>query len=160
VRDQIQRVDDTLPVFGAEFLTDAVSASLATRRFAMEVVGLFAAVALLLAALGIYGVISYTVSERTREIGIRLALGAERWSIFSLVLGQGWRVILVGVAVGLAGSVAVSRLMAGVLFGIGAFDWVTIVTVTLALILVAFAACYIPAQRALRIEPMIALKYE
>jgi putative ABC transport system permease protein len=160
VREQVQSVDDSLPVFGAEFLADAVSASLATRRFAMEVVGLFAGIALLLAALGIYGVISYTVSERTREIGIRLALGAERWSIFSLVLSQGWRVILVGVAVGLVGSVAVSRLMAGVLFGIGAFDWVTIITVTFVLVAVAFAACYLPARRALRIEPMIALKYE
>ena len=160
VREEVQRVDDSLPVFGAEFLADAVSASLATRRFAMEVVGLFAGIALLLAALGIYGVVSYTVSERTREIGIRLALGAERWSIFSLVLSQGWRVIFVGVAVGLAGSVAVSRLMSGVLFGIGAFDWLTIATVTLALVAVAFAACYIPARRALRIEPMIALKYE
>lgn len=160
VRQQVHLVDATLPVFGARLLTDTVSESLAARRFSMEIVGLFAAVALLLATIGIYGVISHSVSERAREIGIRLALGAEPRSILRLVLQQGWRVITVGTAIGLAGSVVVSRLMAGVLYGVSSIDWLTFGGVTLVLVAVALIACYIPARHALRIEPMIALKGE
>jgi len=160
VREHIQLVDGSLPVFGAQFLTDTVSASLAPRRFSMETVALFAAVALALAALGVYGVISYTVNERTREIGIRLALGAERSSILALVLRQGWRVVATGMVIGLVGSVAVSRLMAGLLFGVNSIDWPTLGGVTIVLVGVALAACYIPARRAVRIEPIVALKYE
>jgi predicted permease len=160
VREQIQRIDASLPVFGAQFLADTVAASLAARRFSMEIVGVFAAIAMLLAALGIYGVISYWVNERGREIGIRLALGAEPRSILRLVLRQAWHLIAVGAVVGLAASLVVSRLMAGVLYGVGPIDWLTFAGVTLVLAACAVAACYVPARRALRIEAMTALRYD
>jgi predicted permease len=158
VREQVQLVDESLPVFGAQMLTDTVAASLATRRFSMEVVGLFALTALFLATLGIYGVISYTVNERAREIGIRVVLGAERRTILQLVLRQGWSVVMAGVVIGLAGAVVVSHLMAGVVYGVAAIDWLTFGGVTMVLVAVALIACYVPARRALRIEPLIALK--
>ena len=118
LREQVQSVDPGLPVFGAQTLDDAVSASLSTRRFSMEMVGLFALTALLLAGLGIYGVISYIVSERTHEIGIRLALGAQRNSILQMVLRQGLALAVAGAAVGLVCALIVSHLMAGLLYGV------------------------------------------
>jgi putative ABC transport system permease protein len=160
VRDHVQLVDATLPVFGAQMLEETVAASLAARRFSMEVVGLFAVTALLLAGLGIYGVISYLVSERTREIGIRLALGAERRTILRMVLGQGFGLTMAGAAVGLACALVVSRLMAGLLYGVRPTDPATFAGVAVLLVAVALLACYIPARRALRIDPMIALRYE
>jgi putative ABC transport system permease protein len=156
----VQSVDPELPVYGAQTLDDAVSTSLAERRFSMEMVACFAATALLLAALGIYGVISYIVSERTRDIGIRLALGAERGKILAMVLRQGLGLAMAGAALGLVGSVIVSHLMAGLLYGVMPTDPLTFVGVTLLLTGVALAACYIPARRAMRVDPMIALRYE
>ena len=126
----------------------------------MEIVALFALIALLLAGLGIYGVISYLVSERTHEIGIRLALGAERRSILQMVLGQGLGLVIVGAAVGLVGAVVVSHLMTGLLYGVRPTDPLTFVVVALLLIGVALLACYIPARRALRVDPLVALRYE
>jgi ABC-type antimicrobial peptide transport system permease subunit len=160
VRAMVQSVDPELPVYGAQTLDDAVSTSLAERRFSMEMVACFAATALLLAALGIYGVISYIVSERTRDIGIRLALGAERGKILAMVLRQGLGLAMAGAALGLVGSVIVSHLMAGLLYGVMPTDPLTFVGVTLVLTGVALAACYIPARRAMRVDPMIALRYE
>ena len=160
VREQVQSVDPALPVFGAQALSDTVSASLSERRFSMEIVALFALIALLLAGLGIYGVISYLVSERTHEIGIRLALGAERRSILQMVLGQGLGLVIVGAAVGLVGAVVVSHLMTGLLYGVRPTDPLTFVVVALLLIGVALLACYIPARRALRVDPLVALRYE
>jgi putative ABC transport system permease protein len=160
VRAMVQSVDPGLPVYGAQTLDDAVSTSLAERRFSMEMVACFAATALLLAALGIYGVISYIVSERTRDIGIRLALGAERGKILAMVLRQGLGLAMAGAALGLVGSVIVSHLMAGLLYGVMPTDPLTFVGVTLVLTGVALAACYIPARRAMRVDPMIALRYE
>jgi ABC-type antimicrobial peptide transport system permease subunit len=156
----VQSVDPELPVYGAQTLDDAVSGSLAERRFSMEVVACFAATALLLAALGIYGVISYIVSERTRDIGIRLALGAERGKILAMVLRQGLGLAMEGAALGLVGSVIVSHLMAGLLYGVMPTDPLTFIGVTLVLTAVALAACYIPARRAMRVDPMIALRCE
>jgi predicted permease len=160
VREQVQALDPTLPVSGAQTLNETVSASLAQRRFSMEMVGLFALTALLLAGLGIYGVISYLVSERTHEIGIRLALGAERKSILKMVLRQGLGLAIAGAAVGLVGAVIVSHLMTGLLYGVRPTDPLTFAGVALLLIIVALFACYIPARRAIRVDPMVALRYE
>ena len=160
LREQVRAVDPELPVFGAQTLDEMVSASLSERRFSMEMVGLFALTALLLAALGIYGVISYIVSERTHEIGIRMALGAQRQNILRMVLRQGLALALAGAAVGLACALIVSHLMAGQLYGVRPTDPLTFAGVGLLLIAVALLACYIPARRAIRVDPLVALKYE
>jgi predicted permease len=160
VRATVQSVDPELPVYGTKTLGEAVSASLEQRRFSMDIVAAFAITALLLAALGIYGVISYIVSERTRDIGIRLALGAERGRILAMILRQGLGLAMAGAALGLAGSVIVSHLMAGLLYGVTPADPLTFAGVTLALTGVALAACYVPARRAMHVDPMIALRYE
>ncbi|MGB9029297.1 MAG: ADOP family duplicated permease, partial [Acidobacteriaceae bacterium] len=160
VRAMVQSVNPELPVYGAQTLNDAVAASLEQRRFSMEIVAAFAVTALLLAALGIYGVISYIVSERTRDIGIRLALGAQRGKIMAMVLRQGLGLAMAGAALGLVGSVIVSHLMAGLLYGVSPTDLLTFAGVTLVLTAVALAACYIPARRAMRVDPLVALHYE
>jgi predicted permease len=160
VREQVQSVNPELPVFGALTLSDALSTSLSERRFSMEMVGLFALTALLLAGLGIYGVISYIVSERTHEIGIRLALGAQRRNILRMVLRQGLGLAIAGAAVGLACALIVSHLMAGLLYGVRATDPLTFAGVALLLIGVALLACYIPARRAIRVDPLLALRHE
>lgn len=160
VRAQVQSVDPTLPVFGAQTLNETVSVSLAERRFSMEMIALFALAALLLAALGIYGVISYMVSERTHEIGIQLALGAHPRRIMQMVLRQGMSLAIAGATIGVAGALMVSHLMAGLLYGVRPTDPVTFIGVTTMLTVVAIAACYIPARRAMRVDPMVALRHE
>jgi predicted permease len=160
LREQVQSVDAELPVFGAQTLNDLVSASLSERRFSMEMVGLFALTALLLAGLGIYGVISYMVRERTHEIGIRLALGAQSANIMQMVLRQGLRLAVAGAAFGLVCALVVSHLMAGLLYGVRPTDPLTFVGVALLLIGVALLACYIPARRAIRVDPLVALRHE
>ena len=160
VRAMVQSVNPELPVYGAQTLDDAVSLSLAEKRFSMEMVGCFAATALLLAALGIYGVISYIVNERSHEIGIRLALGAKRGRILEMVLRQGLTLAIAGAALGLGGALIVSHLMAGLLYGVTPTDPVTFIGVTLVLTAVALAACCIPARRAMRVDPLVALRYE
>lgn len=159
VREQVQSVNSALPVFGEATLDETVSASLAVRRFSMELIGLFALTALLLASLGIYGVISYMVSERTHEIGVRLALGAQRTDVMRMVLSQGLRLALVGAGVGLVGALVVSHAMSGLLYGVSPTDPLTFGVVAGALTAVAIAACYIPARRAIRIDPIVALRY-
>jgi len=160
VREQVQSVDPTLPVSGAQTLNETVSASLAERRFSMEIVALFALTALLLAGLGIYGVISYIVSARTHEIGIRIALGAERRNILRIVVRQGLALAVAGAAVGLVGALIVSHLMAGLLYGVKPTDPLTFAGVAVLLVVVALFACYIPARRAMRVDPMVALRHE
>jgi predicted permease len=160
VREQVQSVDPTLPVFGAQKLNETVSAALAERRFSMEVVALFALTALLLAGLGIYGVTSYLVSARTHEIGIRIALGAEKGSIRKMVLRQGLGLAIAGTAVGLVCALIVSHLMAGLLYGVRPADPLTFAGVALLLVGVALLACYIPARRAIRVDPLLALRHE
>jgi putative ABC transport system permease protein len=158
VQRQVLSLDSTLPVFGAQTLNEAVSASLSERRFLMEMVGLFALTALLLAAIGIYGVISYMVSERTHEIGIRRALGATRANILGEVLRQGLRLAIAGAAVGIGGALIVAHLMAGLLYGVAPTDPLTFTAVAAMLILVALLASCVPAWRATKVDPMIALR--
>ena len=160
VREQVQTVDSTLPVFGTQTLNETVSASLSERRFSMEMFGCFALTALLLAGLGIYGVISYMVYEQTHEIGIRVALGAQPLTILRMVLNQGLRLALLGAAVGLVVALLVSRLMAGLLYAVRPTDPLTFAGVAVLLMGVALLGCCIPARRAVRVDPVVALRHE
>jgi putative ABC transport system permease protein len=160
VREHVHALDPTLPVFGAQTLNETVSASLAQRRFSMEMITLFALTALLLAGVGIYGVISYLVSERTHEIGIRLALGAPRSNILLIVLRQGLGLAVAGAAVGLVCALIVSHSMASLLYGVRPTDALTFAGVTLLFVGVALLACYVPARRAMNVDSIIALRYE
>jgi len=160
VRTQVQAVDPELPVFHAQTLNDVLSSSLSVRRFSMEMVALFAATALLLAGLGIYGTISFLVHEQSREIAIRLALGAQKLDILKMVLRQGLRLAAVGAGVGLIGAFIVSHLMAGLLYGVSPYDLSTFAGVTAVLTAVAIAASYIPALRAMRVDPITTLHSE
>jgi putative ABC transport system permease protein len=157
LREQVQSINAALPVFAAQRLEETVSASLAARRFAMELIAAFAVTALVLSALGIYGVVSYMVGERTTEIGVRLALGARPAVVMRMVLRQGARLALVGAAVGLAGALVASRVLAGVLYGVSPMDPLAFTVTTALLTAVALAACYIPARRAIRVDLMTAL---
>jgi putative ABC transport system permease protein len=160
VRQQVQSIDPELPVFHAETLDNVLTASLSVRRFSMEMVALFAATALLLAGLGIYGTISYLVNEQRREIAIRLALGAQRGNILQMVLRRGLGLAAAGAGLGVAGALIVSHLMAGLLYGVSPTDLPTFAGVTLLLTTVAVAASYIPALRAMRLDPMTTLHAE
>src|SRR6202034_2216804 len=160
MREQVQSIDATLPVFHAETLDDVISTSLSVRRFSMEMVAFFAATALLLAGLGIYGTISYVVNEQRREIAIRLALGAQRGNILKMVLRRGLRLAAAGAGLGVAGALIVSHLMAGLLYGVSPTDLPTFAGVTLVLTTVALAASCIPALRAMRLDPITALHSE
>jgi predicted permease len=160
VREQVQSIDASLPVFHAETLSEILSDSLSVRRFSMEMVALFAATALLLAGLGIYGTISYVVNEQRREIAIRLALGAQRGNILKMVLRRGLGLAATGAVLGVAGALVVSHLMAGLLFGVSPSDLPTFAGVTFVLTAVALAASYIPALRAMRVDPMTTLHSE
>jgi predicted permease len=160
VREQIQTVDPVLPVFHAETLDDVLSASLSVRRFSMEMVAFFAATALLLAGLGVYGTISYVVNEQRREIAIRLALGAQRGDVLKMVLRRGLGLAAAGAALGVAGALIVSHLMTGLLYGVSPTDLPTFAGVTFVLTGLALAASYIPALRAMRLDPITILHSE
>ncbi len=153
-------VDSQVPVTRVQTMPEVMAASIAEQRFNMLLLGIFAAVALLLAAVGVYGVISYSVTQRTHEIGIRMALGARTGSVLKLVVGQGLRLALVGVGLGLGAAFALTRLMSTFLFGVSATDPQTFVLISMALVAVALLASYIPARRATRVDPMVALRCE
>jgi predicted permease len=160
VRRVVQSVNPELPVFGAQTLDEVVAESLSQRRFSMEMVGMFALTALLLAGMGIYGVISYMVNERTHEIGIRLALGAQRADVLRMVLRYGLGLAVAGTVIGLAGSVIVSRLMGSLLYGVSSTDPITFGGVAVLLIGIALVGCYVPARRAMKVDPIVALRHE
>ncbi len=149
-----------MPVFDESTLQSRVLVASTGQRIAGTFVGAFGLLALVLAAVGIYGVIAYTTRQRTREIGIRMALGAQSADVFRLVLGNGLRLILTGLAIGLALSLVLTRFLRTILFGVGATDAITFLAVALLLSAVALLACYIPARRAMRVDPMVALRYQ
>lgn len=159
LRQQVQAIDKSLPVKFAA-MEEVFDRSMANRRYNVILLGAFAALALLLAMIGIYGVMSYAVSQGTREIGIRVALGAQNTDVLKLVVGQGMALTLIGVGLGSAGAFALTRLMATLLFGVTATDPMIFSVVTLLLVTVALLACFLPAHRAMKIDPMIALRYE
>ncbi|HEY7183547.1 MAG TPA: FtsX-like permease family protein, partial [Blastocatellia bacterium] len=160
VREAMRRLDDSLPPYDVKTLEQRVSDSVAPRRFLVSLMSLFALLALALAATGIYGVLSYLVAQRTREIGIRMALGATAGAVLSLILKRGMAPILIGTAIGLAGAVALTRLIKTLLFGVSAADPTTFALMASLLVVIALIASYIPARRATKVDPLAALRHE
>jgi putative ABC transport system permease protein len=160
VTDVVHKVDPNLPITHMTTMDGLISDSVSPRRFSAVLVGIFAALALLLAAIGIYGVMSYTVSQRRQEIGLRMALGAQLTNVRRMILGQTLKLTLIGVGLGLAGAFVVARFLSSLVFGVGTYDPVTFFSVALLLIVVALTASYIPARRAMRVDPLVALRYE
>jgi putative ABC transport system permease protein len=160
VTEVVHKFDSNLPVTNVMTMDNLISGSVSPRRFSSVLVAIFAGLALLLAAIGIYGVMSYTVSQRTQEIGVRMALGAQLASVRSMILGHTLKLTLIGVALGLAGAFVVARFLTSLLFGIGVYDPATFLGVAALLVAVALAASYIPARRAMRVDPIVALRYE
>ena len=160
VRDAVRNLNAENVLYDAKPMEEIVGESLAGQRFSMILLSVFAVIALLLSSIGIYGVLSYVVAQRTREIGIRIALGAQRSTVLRLMLGEGMRMAVVGVAIGVALALALTRLMASQLYAISATDPLTFTGVAIILVGVALFACYIPARRAMRVDPMVALRYE
>jgi len=159
LRTVIRSADPSIPIYQVSTMEDLVASQTSQSRFTMWLMGVFAAVALTLSVIGIYGVMSYLVSQRTREIGIRLALGAGGRDILRLVVGNGARLIAAGILIGLAAAFALQRLVASLLYGVTAADAASAVAVGL-LAAVALLACYVPALRATRVDPLHALRYE
>jgi putative ABC transport system permease protein len=160
VRDAIWAVDKDQTVANIDSMEHIIAGAVARQRFSMLLLGVFAVLALILAAVGIYGVMSYSVTQRTREIGIRIALGATRNQVLKMTIAQGLKLVGVGVIIGLAGAFFLTRLMTTLLFGISSTDPLTFVSIATVLITVAAFASYVPALRATRIDPMLALRYE
>jgi ABC-type antimicrobial peptide transport system permease subunit len=160
VRKLAARVDSAVPLFDIRTQTEQIDRLLAQERLVARLSGFFGVLALVLACIGLYGLLSYEVSRRTREIGIRMALGAQRRNVLRLVVGQGIALAIVGVAVGIGVALGVTRYLKSMLYGIHANDPATMIAVAVLLVLVALAACYIPARRAMKVDPMVALRYE
>ncbi|MGC1621027.1 MAG: FtsX-like permease family protein, partial [Candidatus Acidiferrum sp.] len=157
---EIHKFDPNLPVTHVMTLDSLLADSVSPRRFSTFLLGVFAGLALVLAAMGIYGVMSYVVSLRTNEIGIRMALGAQPHDIWRLVIGRGAQLAFAGVLLGLVGAFALTKLISSLLFGVKPTDPITFGGVAILLVSVALLACYVPARRAMRVDPMVALRYE
>jgi putative ABC transport system permease protein len=162
--DAVKRVmaglDATLPLSHIRPMQEVVGASIAAERFNMALMGLFAGLGLALATVGLYGVMSYAVTQRTHELGVRMALGARPADVLKMVISQGLWLALIGIGAGLIGAFALTRLLASMLFGVSATDPLTFAVVSLILLVVALGACFVPARRATKVDPMIALRYE
>jgi putative ABC transport system permease protein len=160
VRSEVVSLDPELPVTQVGTLENRLSSSIAQPRFRTLLIAIFGAIALVLASVGIYGVMSYSVAQRTHEIGIRVALGAQRSNVMKTVIGQGMVLTLAGVGIGLVGAFTLTHLMASLLFGVSATDAITFSATAVLLSGVALGACFVPARRAMRVDPMVALRYE
>jgi putative ABC transport system permease protein len=160
IRQEVMALDRNVPIASVRTMEQIMATVTVQPRFNMILLGIFAAVALVLAAVGIYGVLSYSVTQRTHEIGLRLALGAQQGEVLKLVVRQGMILALLGVAIGLAASFALTRLLTGLLYGVSATDPLTFIVIALLLTMVALMACWIPARRATKVDPMIALRHE
>jgi predicted permease len=160
VRQEVETVNPNVPVHSISSMDQIIARSVADRRFALELLGVFAAVALLLAAVGIYGVMSYSFSQRTHEIGIRVALGAQRMNILNMAIGEGMQLVAIGLVLGLIGAGTLTRFVRAMLFDVSPFDPATFATISAILAAVAFLACYVPARRATRVDPLVALRDE
>ena len=159
-QETVRALDRNIPVSNVVSMEQVIADALWQPRFNLQLIGLFAGVALVLAAVGLYGVMSYSVTQRTHEVGLRMALGAQPLDVIRLMLIQGMKLTLVGVALGLSASAALTRLMTTLLFGVSATDARTFVVVALILVSVALLACFVPARRATKVDPMTALRYE
>jgi len=157
---QVRALDPEQPIYDARTLAEIRDRSISRQRLNLTLLAIFAGAALALAVIGLYGVLGYTVAQRQREIGVRMALGAQRRDVLGLVVGHGMRLAFVGVGIGLLGALALTRFMSSLLFEIRPFDPLTFFTVTVILPGVALFSCWLPARRAARVDPMVALRYE
>jgi putative ABC transport system permease protein len=160
LRTIVASIAPGVPIYGVSTMQQKISGTLARSHFDTFLLSIFAATALLLSSVGIYGVLSYTVAQRTRDIGIRMALGASQTQVMRDVLGNGMRLTTLGLVFGLAGALAVTRLLSSLLFGVSSADTITFVAVSIVLTTVALLASYLPSRRATRIDPLVALRYE
>jgi putative ABC transport system permease protein len=160
VRAAVREVDPSLPVYSLRPMSEVVGRSMVQPRFLSLLLGIFSGIALFLAAIGIYGVMAYSVAQRTQEIGVRMALGAQRLHVLRLVFGQGFVLLAIGTVIGLGGAFALTRWLQSLLFEITPTDPLTYSAVVVLLAAVALLACYIPARRATKVDPLVALRYE